>query len=220
MKRVFFAVVCAVGAAVAARPVAGQLAGMPVWNSPGGGTGITISGDYGKPNTDAGSGDAFGARAALGLGSLTLSAGLSTYKPELFNDRAASVGGGAAFRLIGGTLLPIAVNLQAGAASTAEITSGAATVPRTTTVTGAVGVSVSLPTPGISIEPYVSPGLRYRKPSGGSSDTNFGFVVGANLSFGLLGAHIAYDSESAGGGQTRGIIGLGAHLALKVPLGM
>src|SRR3989442_4601090 len=59
----------------AASPAAAQLAGMPVWNNPKGGTGITISGDYGKPNDNAGGGNAFGARASLGLANLNITAG-------------------------------------------------------------------------------------------------------------------------------------------------
>jgi hypothetical protein len=35
----------------------------------------------------------------------------------------------------------------------------------------------------------------------------------------MLGFHVAYDSESIGGGSA-GIIGIGAHIALKAPIGM
>jgi hypothetical protein len=31
---------------------------------------------------------------------------------------------------------------------------------------------------------------------------------------------VAYDSESFGGGVTSGILGIGAHIALKAPIGM
>ena len=103
--------------AAPAAPVAAQWLGEPVWNSPKGGTGLTIYADYGKPNDSYGSGNAFGGRVSLGLGTLTLTAGLSTYKSDsLGPDRITSYGGNAEFRLIGGSLLPVAVNLQAGAA--------------------------------------------------------------------------------------------------------
>ena len=39
-------------AAVVATPAAAQWLGEPVWNSPKGGTGVTISGDYAHPNSD------------------------------------------------------------------------------------------------------------------------------------------------------------------------
>ena len=207
----------------AASPAAAQLAGMPVWNNPKGGTGITISGDYGKPNDNAGGGNAFGARASLGLANLNITAGISSWNPSGAGGSATSVGGDLAFRAIGGSLIPLSVNLQGGAARTTA--SGAADV---TTVTGAIGLSINVPTPGVSIEPYVSPGIRYSKVSASgivpsSSGSNFGFAIGANLGLGMLGFHLAYDyakrSSSLGGGHVS-TIGLGAHFALKAPIGM
>src|SRR5881628_4276219 len=125
-------------AALVAAPAAGgaQWLGEPAWNSPKGGTGITIYGDYGRPNTEYGKGNAFGGRVALGVGTVTLTAGLASWKPETFNDRVTAYGGTAAFRLIGGTLIPVAVNLQGGAAHSAAVD----TLPATTNVTGAVGI--------------------------------------------------------------------------------
>jgi len=48
MKRTWLVIALAVGGATQA---SAQLIGMPVWNSPSGGSGLTINGDYGKPNT-------------------------------------------------------------------------------------------------------------------------------------------------------------------------
>jgi hypothetical protein len=205
-------------------PVVGQWTGMPVWNSPKGGTGLTISGDWGHPDSAYGKGDAFGARAALGIGTLTLTAGVASYKPKNVNDRTTSVGGQADFRLIGGSLIPIAVNLQVGAGVSGKITSGTTNYPKITNVTGAVGFSVPLPTPGFSVEPYFAPGLRYRKvedavTGASSSQTKFGYVVGANIGFGLLGIHAAYDYQDTSAGSIK-VFGLGAHVAIRLPLGM
>ena len=212
MNRVLSAAALAV---TIATPAAAQWAGMPVWNSPKGGTGITISADYARPNADWGKGNAFGARGTAGLGSLSLTAGFTSWKPDTTNA-VKSFGGDAAFRVIGGTLLPINVNLLVGGARSTQ--SGS---PDVTSLLAGGGVSVSLPTPGISIEPYVSLTNRWRKASGRPRDSNFGWTIGANLGFGgIFGAHVAYDSESLGSGSTGGIIGVGAHLALKVPLGM
>jgi hypothetical protein len=202
-------------AVTVATPAAAQFAGMPVWNSPKGGTGITISGDYGRPNTDAGKGNAFGARGTVGLGSLSVTAGFASWNPEGTVPTTKSVGGDAAFRVIGGTLLPINVNLLVGGARTT-----ASGLPGATTLVAGGGVSVSLPTPGVSIEPYLSLTNRWNRQSG-NTDSNFGWTIGANLGFGgVLGAHFAYDSQKITGGGTAGIIGIGAHVALKVPLGM
>ena len=211
-------------AACVAAPVAGQWLGEPAWN-PKGGTGITIYGDYGHPNTGAGKGNAFGGRVSLGVGTLTLTAGVASWKPDTFNDRATSYGGSAAFRLVGGSLIPVAVNLQVGAGHSGQVTSGPDTLPGQTTVIGAVGVSVPLPTPGFSIEPYFAPGIRYHKFSNvptGTSDhqTNFGWVIGGNLGFGLLGIHLAYDSEKFDDGTTHGVFGIGANVGLRLPMGL
>ena len=212
MKRV---VVLLGMAVVLAMPAAAQWLGEPVWNSPKGGTGLTISGDYAHPNADYGKGNTWGGRASLGLSTITLTAGVASWKPEGFSQSLTSVGGNVAFRLIGGSLLPVAINMQLGGASTS--TSGVSA--KETTLIGAGGISVPLPTPGFSIEPYFSPGVRYRNGGAGST-TEFGYVFGANLSFGLLGAHLAYDNEKQKGGGSVGVFGVGLHAGLHLPLGM
>jgi len=200
--------------ALAATPAVAQWAGMPVWNSPKGGTGVTINGDYGKPNNNAGGGSAFGARGSLGLGNLTLTAGLASYKASGAANSATSLGGNATFRVIGGSLLPVAINLQVGGSSTTE--SGS---PNVTGIIAGGGVSASVPTPGVSIEPYLSVTNRWAKVSGSNTTSNIGWTIGANVGLGMLGLHVAYDSQKSGT-TTRGIIGIGAHVALKAPIGM
>jgi hypothetical protein len=211
MKR-FFLVVTLVAGAVA--PAAAQWAGMPVWNSPMGGTGITISGDYGKPSEDSyRKGNAFGARGTVGIGSLSLTAGLASHKASGDTNSRTSYGATAAFRVIGGSLLPVNVNLLAGGSGASK----SGPISSFTTIIAGGGASVSLPTPGLSIEPYLSVTNRWHKETGKPRDSNIGWTIGANLGFGMLGAHIAYDSESFGGGVTGSVIGLGVHVALRAP---
>src|SRR5207237_760956 len=123
-------------------PAAAQWLGMPTWNSAKGGTGVTFYGDYGAPNDSAGKGHAFGGRAALGVGTITLTAGVASWKPGGQTARATSYGGPAAFRVIGG-----------------------------------------------------------------------------NFSFGLVGIHVAYDSEKFDNG-THGVLGVGADVGLRLPMGL
>ena len=218
MKRVLLVVLLGVGLSGSA---SAQWLGMPVWNSPKGGTGITISGDYGKPNADWGKGNAFGARGTLGLGSLSATLGFASWNPAGTGATAKSIGGDAAFRVIGGSLLPININLLVGGGRATA--SGA---PAITTIVAGGGVSLTLPTPGVSLEPYVSLANRWHHvgstgitPS--NTNSGFGWTIGANFGFGgVMGAHIAYDSEHLNGGGTGGILGVGLHLSLKVPLGM
>lgn len=221
MKSVMLTVGLVMGLATS---LAAQWLGTPSW-TPKSGTGLTIYGDYGRPGTDARKGNAFGARVALGLSTFTLTAGVASWKPESFNARVTSYGGTGSFRLIGGSLIPIGVHLQVGAAHSGEATSGTQTQPAQTTVNGAVALSVPLPTPGMSIEPYFSPGIRYHKLSGVGTatldhETNFGWVIGGNLGLGLVGIHLAYDSEKFGDGTTHGVFGLGANVGLRLPMGL
>ena len=205
--------------ACAASPAVAQWQGMPAWNSPKGGTGITINGDVGVPNTDALKGTAFGARGTLGLANISFTAGIASWKPKGASASSTSLGGVAQFRVIGGSLIPIALNIQLGA-GTASAISGTVPLPKTTNMLAGAGVSVNVPTPGLSIEPYLSVSNRWHKPSGGSTVSNIGWVLGANVGFGMLGLHVAYDSENYGSGTTFGVIGIGAHIALKAPIGM
>jgi hypothetical protein len=202
--------------AFAAAPAAAQWAGVPVWNSPKGGTGVTINGDVGIPNNNGGKGTAFGFRGTVGLANLALTAGVVSWKPSGAPDNVTSVGGNAAFKVIGGSLIPVALNIQVGAARWGAANGDSAT----TRLTAGGGVAVSVPTPGISIEPYLSITNRWYKASGLSGTTShLGWTLGANVNFGMLGVHFAYDSEKVTGG-TVGIFGLGAHVALKAPIGM
>jgi hypothetical protein len=202
-------------AAVVATPAVAQNMGMPLWNSPKGGTGLTVSGDFGKPSDGWGSGSAFGARATLGLANLSITGGFSTWKPEGATDGFTSFGGNAAFRVIGGSLLPVALNIQAGAARVSEV----GFVPAMTRLTAGVGVSTTLPTPGMGVEPYLSLTNRWYTASGYDATSNFGWTLGANLNFGMFGVHVAYDNES-GDGSSGGVLGIGAHFSLKAPVGL
>src|SRR2546422_6347085 len=108
MKR--SALVVIVSAVLVAAPAAAQWTGMPLWNDPKGGTGITISGEYGKPDSAYGKGHAWGGRAALGVGTVTLTAGVATHKPEGSSDATTAVGGQAAVPGIRGRLVPVAAH--------------------------------------------------------------------------------------------------------------
>jgi len=206
--------------ALVATTAPAQWLGEPAWNNPKAGTGFTIYGDYTQPGSDAGGGNAFGGRVTLGAGTFTLTGGVSSWKADLVSERITSFGGTAAFRLIGGSLIPVAVNLQLGGGHSLEITSSTTTVPVQTMLLGAVGLSVPLPTPGVSVEPYVSPGIRYHHyssvaPGASDHETNFGWVIGGNLGFGPIGIHFAYDSEKFHDGTRRGVFGVGANVGIR-----
>jgi hypothetical protein len=215
MKRIAL-IIALLGTVSAAGPAAAQWQGMPVWNSPKGGTGLTVNGDVGFPSADAGEGTAYGARATLGFTALSVTAGLSSWKPDGATESSTTWGGTAQFRVIGGSLMPVALNLQAGWGSASET----ASLPKISNYLVGAGISVNLPTPGLSIEPYLSVSNRWHDVEGASTESNIGWVLGANVGFGMLGAHLAYDSESASGGTKLGAFGIGLHYAFKAPVGM
>lgn len=216
MKRVLQAI-AVVACVTIPVPAAAQFLGMPLWNSPKGGTGVTFNGDLGIPNENSGKGTAFGGRVTLGFANIALTGGLASWKPDGASESFSSVGGNVAFRIVGGSLLPIALNLQLGGARV----NAANTIPARTRLTAAAGASVGLPTPGISIEPYVAVGNRWNVVEGGGTESNFGWTLGANLGFGgMFGFHLAYDVEDAGGGVSNNVIGVGLHISLKAPIGM
>jgi hypothetical protein len=206
--------------ALLATPAAAQWLGEPMWNNPKAGTGFTIYGDYSQPNSDAGGGSAFGGRLALGAGTFTLTGGVSSWKADGASERITTFGGTAAFRLMGGSLIPVAVNLQLGGGHSLDIKSSITALPVETTLRAAVGLSVPLPTPGVSVAPYVSPGIRYHHyssvtPGARDHETNFGWVIGGNLGFGPIGIHVAYDSEKFDDGTRHGVFGIGANIGLR-----
>ena len=214
MKRIIMVLAAA---AFAVSPLAAQSLGMPNWSNPKGGSGITLSGDFAKPNSDLGEGTAWGARGSFGFGTITLTAGLASWKPSGASDSYPSIGGQGAFRVIGGSLMPVALSLQLDGTRV-----GAANGDSALTRVGLGGaVSVNVPTPGLSIEPWLAVNNRWYKYSGTSStESNVAWTLGANVSFGMMGVHLAYDSESLGGGTKGGIFGIGAHFSLKAPGGL
>src|SRR2546430_14750779 len=90
-----------------------------VWNSPKAGTGVTISGDYARPDSTSGKGNAWGGRVSLGLSTIKLTPGVATWKPHGGPHSFTSTGGNPPFRVIGRTLLPAAVTLEVGGARAA-----------------------------------------------------------------------------------------------------
>ena len=217
MKRMLM-VIAAV--ALANAPLAAQWMGMPAWNNPKGGSGFTLNGDVGFPNSNLGEGTAFGARGTFGMANLSLTAGITSWSPKDAGASSTSIGGVADFRVIGGSLMPVALNIQLGASTASAINTSSLTLPKTTNIITGAGISVNVPTPGLSIEPYLSISNRWHDQSGGSTVSNFGWVIGANAGFGMWGLHLAYDSEKLDGGGTASVVGVGAHVSFKAPMGM
>ena len=203
---------CIVGLSMLlAAPAGAQFIGMPTWNSPKGGTGIIVSGDFGLPDDDDGGGSAFGARASVGFSRFTLYGGVTSWTPE-GDDAITSFGGGATIRLIGGSLMPVAVNLIAGGATANDV----GLIGNLTSAVAGAGLSASLPIPGFSLEPYINLLGRWTITDD-ETDSGFGATFGANVTMGLFGAHLAYETITVND-ESRGTFGLGIHVSIKAPI--
>src|SRR4029077_17208967 len=139
---------------------------------------------------------------------------IASWEAGVAHENLASIGFSAGVRVPGGGGLPMAMNLQVGAAYT-EVGNFVLFFGSGTTVTGALGLSLPLAARGWMVEPYFSPGLRYRSSSGGGNGTQFGYAIGANVAFGSLGVHLAYDTEKVKGGGDVAVFGVGAHVAAE-----
>jgi hypothetical protein len=196
-----------------------QIAGMPLWNSPRGGTRVFLAGDAGIPDSAGGKGTTFAARAAIGLQALTLGATLGLRNPMGPGSNITEYGATAGYRLIGGSLIPIAVNLQGGVASASD--SGV----NNTRYTAAVGFAIDVPVPFVTVEPWVAPGLRVERTGShglvpSHSDTHFGVAAGLTFGFGLFGLHTAFDYEKLPAGGHTTTLGIGVHVDIRPTLGL
>jgi hypothetical protein len=218
MKRGLLVLGCITVAALSHPGLASaQLVGMPVWNSPKGGTGLTIAGDYGSPDSAGGKGSVYAGRLVFGLQTLTLSGIVGVRNPEGTAPNVTEWGGTAEVRLIGGSLMPVALNLQGGYATFSDSSS------RTKRGTVALGLAIDIPAPGVSVEPWVAPGFRLTSSdASGTSQTNteFGVAGGLTIGFGMLGIHAAIDYENLSGGGHTTTLGIGAHFAIRPSFGL
>ncbi len=210
-----FVVIALVGGAARARA---QIPGMPVWNSPRGGSRLFFAADAGYPDSIGGKGSVYAVRAAAGFSGLTVSATAGSRSPSA-GSSFGEYGGTVAYRVVGGSLIPVAVNLQVGAAFWSE--SG-----RTDNrYTGAVGISVDVPVPYVTLEPWVAPGVRLNRTGASGttpahSDTEFGWAAGITFGFGAFGVHTAYNYEKLPSGYHTSTLGIGVHVDIRPALGL
>jgi hypothetical protein len=156
---------------------------------------------------------------AWGLQALTLGATVGVRNPEGTTSNRTEYGATVAYRLIGGSLLPVSVNLQGGVANVSD---SGVTDSR---FTSAVGLAIDIPVPFVSVEPWVAPGLRVlhtgaRGASPAQTSTEFGVAAGLTFGFGLFGFHTAVDYENLAAGGHTTTWGFGVHIDIRPPLGL
>jgi len=216
MKRILLAVL--VTSLLAAGSAAAQVLGVPVYNR-GVSSGIGIQADVAFPNVDYGKGTAFAGTGAVGLGPLGLTASIASYKPK-GGASTTSVGGSVNFKVFGGPLVPLSVNLQAGAGYFKE----KVTDIKNLRIPVGIGFALKIPSPAVSLKPWIAPRVDFARRSGGllptsDSQTNFAFSAGLDLDLlSGLGFQAAYDWTRVKNSSLRpSTIALGAHYQFKLP---
>ena len=212
-----------------------QLPGMPIYNTvvP---AGFTIAADVAFPsggidfplNGSANLKTSFAATGAYGTGpfGFTLSIGGTIVETDTVSFPQAAIGGTVNWKIFGGPLIPLAVNLQAGIAYWEIGDPAPPIVPEGTEIEKLemfrvpVGVSfvLTIPTPGMAIKPWIAPRVDYSRTTlaGLSSDaTEFAFSIGLDLAFlNGLGVRAAYDWMKSDG-STLSTIGVGLNYSFK-----
>ncbi|MEX1051485.1 MAG: hypothetical protein WEC54_08020, partial [Gemmatimonadales bacterium] len=195
MKAVKLAVAAlAIGYAVA--PAAAQLPNQPVYAIPKG-VGLGLNADLGFGVDPSGS-SGIAVRATLGLPMIKLTLGLAPDMMDNGGENTLMVGG--AFQLIP---MPVSIRLQANAGR--GLTSNNMNVA----IGGVIGLNV--PSPALSVEPWVFPSIRLSIPDVGESSSNIGVAAGVNIGLpGGIGGHAALDVTRVGDANVIGA-GVGLH---------
>src|SRR4051812_8856602 len=107
MKRFASVAMAAALVAAATSTAKAQLPGIPYMPVETG-TGISLAGDYGKPDNKSGGGSAYGVTGGIGFSSFGLSASVGAWKPSGFSAQT-SMGARLGMKLFGGGLNPITV---------------------------------------------------------------------------------------------------------------
>lgn len=216
MKRLIVVAAAVALAAFAGVGTAGaQLPGIPVYNSPVS-SGFTIAADVGFPNDATGLGTSYAITGAFGTGLFGFTGSIGGTKIEAINTTRITVGGTANWKIFGGPLVPLAINLQAGVAYwEGALDSKNLRVP--------IGVSamLTIPNPGMAIKPWIAPRVDLLRTESGNVTSHqqvFAFSIGLDLAFlNGLGVRAAYDWNEGTPGSAESTIGVGLNYALKTP---
>lgn len=214
--------------ALSAAPAGAQVAGLPVFNS-GVNSGISINADLGLPNEDAGKGKTWAFTGGAGLGPLGLTATVASRKPEGL-DGQTWLGATANMKLFGGPLIPVSVNAQIGVGY--GVVKDASPVPgedlKLLNVPVGLGFALNVPTPGLSIKPWVAPRMQYMRSSGAVDDSQTKFGISAGVNLGLIGGiqgriaydYMKYDVGSVSVNPSTFSVGVGYNFNIPVAPGM
>jgi hypothetical protein len=192
-----------------------------------GGVGVKIAGEFARGlNDESLKSNYFGGRAELGLPFFNVWAGIGSVKPddELVGGESSSeitYGGGAAFNLLKGPLVPVRVSVQAGAGYLSSEGSSQLTVPF------GLAAAINVPTPGVGIVPWAYAFAEYQRisPDALDSTSKIGFGISGGVEVSLpmgLGFYGAVDwhtidfGEEGETGTSISPLFVGAGLTYKI----
>ncbi|MHB1329642.1 MAG: hypothetical protein ACYC2K_15700 [Gemmatimonadales bacterium] len=177
-------------------PLAAQAPGLPVVNT-GVSSGFRVGTLVGRGNDGAGAGTAVALTGSVGSRRAAIGGYLARLGGSSWSDEAIYTPGlVGTYRLAGGPLVPIAVNLQAGVGRhSVPIGVGGERVSVWQVPVG-VGISWTIPQPVVAIKPWLAPRLQYSRHSvpitvlaaGAESvtTTDVAFGLSGGIAFGLL----------------------------------
>lgn len=214
---------------LAAAPARAQVLGLPVYNS-GVSSGISLNADYGFVTVDPGSAKAktIGLTAGAALGPIGVTATYASLNPEV-GDNQSSLGATANLKLFGGPLIPVSVNAQVGLGYWQDKDFfGPGLDRKNVNIPVGLGIALNVPTPGLSIKPWVAPRMQYTRTSGSVDDSQTKFGISAGVNLGLVGGingRVAYDQITFDQGGTDVktkvfSVGLGYNFNIPVVPGM
>ena len=212
-------------ALVAGAPAAlAQVAGIPVYYNPRGGTGVSVAGNLGFLSSDGGDGKGYAVTGGIGAGPAYITASVGQFNPASVGsvnpDAEMTYGGTVSFKLFGGGVLPLSISPQIGV--------GMVKFGGVTYTSVPIGVGVGLNLPLFPLKPWIAPRVRLARSSGGGlpsdSETFIGVSAGADFNLLLgLGFHAAFDYEPKKTVNnvdipSTTVFGIGAHFNFRVPM--
>lgn len=199
MKRIFGCIAAmALVLGVMPTSASAQLANFPVTVSPHHGTGLGVGVLYGRGlNTNSRKSNAFGAGARLGLGKFNIAAGAVSVSDVVTfagEESKISFAGQLEFVVLQPVASPIAISIFGGAGTMSDFG---------TVIPFGVGIGISPPMVGASVEIWAAPRYQIFSPDGGGGSVNdFGASGGVRIGLpGGLGFSAAIDWVNVEGGS-------------------
>jgi len=222
MRRTLAAALAA--ASLVAVPVRAQVLGLPVYGA-GVGSGISLNADYGFLTVDPGANKAktIGLTGGVALGPLGVTATYASTNPDAAGaDNQSSLGATANMKVFGGPLIPVSVNAQVGVGYW-KVKDGFApgVDQKYVNVPVSLGFAFNIPTPGLSIKPWIAPRMQYTRSTGGADDSQTKFGISAGVNLGLVGGingRIAYDQISMDNNVKNKVFSVGLGWNFNVPV--